>query len=174
MDIFGLCKDFSFEGEFSHYEVITTGNINTTYKVYMKRGDFEDRYLLQKINKNVFSNPDRIMENITNVNNFIDHRHKCENLFVLHFINSKNGLPYVIDEFGNFWRACKFFDCACFDSPEDLFVIEEAGRAFGQFQFLLNGYDASRLNVTIPDFHDTRKRIQALEKTITDAVSILK
>ncbi|MBO7214120.1 MAG: aminoglycoside phosphotransferase family protein [Clostridia bacterium] len=174
MDIFNLCQDFSFEGEFLNYEVVTTGNINTTYKVTMQLGAKEERYLLQKINKNVFSHPERIMENIKSVNDFIDHRHKCEDLFVLHFINSKNDLPYVIDEHGNFWRACKFFDCACFDSPDDLFVIEEAGRAFGQFQYLLNGYDASKLHVTIPNFHDTRKRIQALEKTIKYASGSLK
>ncbi|MBQ3235574.1 MAG: aminoglycoside phosphotransferase family protein [Clostridia bacterium] len=166
MDIFELCQDFCFDGEFLRYEIVTTGNINTTYKVFMQCGDKEERYLLQKINKNVFSHPEKIMENITSVNAYIDHRHKCEDLFVLHFISNKSGEPYVIDKDGNFWRACKFFDCACFDSPDNLDVIEEAGRAFGQFQYLLNGYDASRLHVTIPNFHDTRKRILSLEKTI--------
>lgn len=166
MDIFELCQDFCFDGEVLNYDVITAGNINTTYKVIMQSGEKTEQYLLQKINKNVFANPINIMENITSVNAYIDHRHKCEDLFVLHFINAKSGNPYVIDKHGNFWRACKFFDCACFNSPDDLGVIEEAGRAFGQFQFLLNGYDATRLHVTIPDFHNTRKRIQSLEKTI--------
>ena len=166
MDIYELCQDFCFDGEFLRYEVIPTGNINSTYKVIMQNGENLEQYLLQKINKNVFSHPERIMENITSVNAFIDHRHKCEDLFVLHFINSKSGEPFVIDKHGNFWRACKFFDCACFNSPDDLSVIEEAGRAFGQFQYLLNGYEAERLHITIPDFHDTKKRIQSLEQTI--------
>ncbi|MBE5743653.1 MAG: aminoglycoside phosphotransferase family protein [Clostridiales bacterium] len=166
MDISQLCTDFCFKGDFICYDIIVAGNINSTYKVHTEDENGKHQYLLQKINKNVFKEPEKIMENIKNVNDYIDHRHKCEDLFVLHFKNSKQGFPYVIDEDGNFWRACKFFDCACFNSPSDLSVIEEAGRAFGQFQYLLDGYDAERLHVTIPDFHNTRKRIAKLEKTI--------
>ncbi len=169
MDIGQLCKDFCFKGDFDRYDIITAGNINTTYKVFTEDENGKHQYLLQKINKNVFKEPEKIMENVTNINNYIDHRHKCEDLFVLHFKTNSNGLPYVIDEDGNFWRACKFFDCACFNSPDDLGVIEETGRAFGQFQYLLNGYDAQRLNITIPNFHNTRKRLLTLEKTIRHA-----
>ncbi len=169
MDIGQLCKDFCFKGDCVGYDIIVAGNINSTYKVFTEDENGKHQYLLQKINKNVFKDPVKIMENIKSVNDYIDHRHKCEDLFVLHFKNNKDGLPYVIDDDGNFWRACKFFDCVCFNSPDDLGVIEEAGRAFGQFQYLLDGYDAKRLHVTIPDFHNTKKRISSLEKTIKHA-----
>ena len=166
MDIQELCNDFRFEGEFLRYEVITVGNINSTYKVIMQKGDEVISYLLQKINKNVFAHPEKIMQNITSINLYIDHRHKCDDLFVLHFIDCVNGNPYVVDSHGNFWRACRFFECAVFNTTDNMKVIEEAGRAFGQFQYFLNGYDAKRLHVTIPDFHNTKKRILSLEKTI--------
>ncbi len=169
MDIIKLCNNFCFKGEFIGSETIVSGNINKTYKVFTEDENGKHQYLLQEINKNVFKDPIKIMENIKNINDYIDSKKKCEDLFVLHFKNSTQGLPYVIDENGNFWRACKFFDCACFDSPDDLGVIEEAGKAFGQFQYLLDGFDAERLNVTIPDFHDTRKRILAFEKTVESA-----
>lgn len=166
MDIIKLCKDFCFKGEFVSCDIVIAGNINSTYKVFTRDENGIHQYLLQKINSNVFNDPIKIMENIMNVNDYIDRRHKCEDLFVLHFINSAKGLPYVIDDNGIFWRACKFFDCACFNSPDDLGVIEETGRAFGQFQYLLNGYDTGSLNVIIPNFHNTKKRILDLEETI--------
>ncbi len=169
MDIQEICQEFCFEGDYSRFEVLTVGNINSTYKVVMQNGIETIQYLLQKVNRNVFAQPEKIMQNITSINNYIDHRHKCEDLFVLHFLESNSGNPYVIDKHGNFWRACKFFDCLCYNSPDDLGIIEEAGRAFGQFQYLLNGYDADRLHVTIPNFHNTKIRITSLEKTIKHA-----
>ncbi len=171
MDIVQICNDFSIKGEFSSYQVINTGNINTTYKVITIDEKGKHQYLFQKINKNVFSRPDNIMENITRINEYIDKQDKESDLIILHFINSKLGKPFVIDEDGNFWRACKFFDCACYNTTDDLSIIEEAGKAFGEFQYLLSGFDASVLHITIPDFHNTKKRIYKLEKTIKYAVS---
>ena len=171
MDIIKICNDFSIKGEFSYYRVITTGNINTTYKVVTEDENGLHQYLFQKINKNVFSRPDNIMENITRVNEYIDNLQQDSDLIILHFINSKNQVPYVVDDEGNFWRACKFFDCDCYNTTDDLKIIEEAGRAFGEFQYLLSGFDASSLHITIPDFHNTKKRIQNLERTIKYALS---
>ena len=171
MDIIQICADFSISGEFSSYQVINTGNINTTYKVLTEDNSEKHQYLFQKINKNVFSRPDHIMQNITKINEYIDNSNKLSDLIILHFIKSKTGEPYVIDEDGNFWRACKFFDCACYNTTDDLDIIEEAGRAFGEFQYLLSDFDASVLYITIPDFHNTKKRINKLEKTIKYAVS---
>ncbi len=171
MDIIKICNDFSITGEFSHYNVITTGNINTTYKVVTTDENGRHQYLIQKINKNVFSRPDKIMENIMRVNEYIDNLNKTTDLIILHFIKSKNNQPFVIDDDGNFWRACKFFDCDCYNTTDDLQVIEEAGRAFGEFQYLLSDFDASSLYITIPDFHNTKKRIQTLERTIKYALS---
>ena len=171
MDIIQICNDFSIKGEFSSYRVITTGNINTTYKVKTVDENGIHQYLFQKINKNVFSRPDHIMENITRINEYIDSDKKTSDLIILHFIKSKTGEPYVVDEDGNFWRACKFFDCDCYNTTDDLQIIEEAGRAFGEFQYLLSDFDASVLHITIPDFHNTKKRISRLERTIKYAES---
>ena len=165
MDIIQICKDFCIKGEFSGYQVINNGNINTTYKVITFDESKTRQYLFQKINKNVFNKPELIMENITKINDYIDNLKSSSDLLILHFIKSKNGVPYLIDEDGNFWRACKFFDCDCYNQTDDLLVIKEAGRAFGEFQYLLSNFDASSLQITIPDFHNTKKRIQNLKNT---------
>ena len=46
-----------------------------------------------------------------------------------------------------------------FDYVEDSQVLYSAGYAFGRFQQLLSDLPMDRLYETIPDFHDTKKRL---------------
>ena len=48
---------------------ISTGNINSTYKI---KAEYGDNYILQKINKNVFLRPDQVMQNIRRVCRFVE------------------------------------------------------------------------------------------------------
>lgn len=166
MDIKSVCLKLQLEGELLNYEVITSGNINTTYKVTTTSESGPHEYLLQRINKNVFKNPERVMDNITRVNEHIASRFNLEDLMLLHFNKTAEGLPFVVDESGDFWRARIFLDCVCFNTTDNLTVIEEAGRAFGEFQYMLSDFDASSLFISIPDFHNTKKRILDLENAI--------
>ena len=43
-----------------------TGHINDTYRVTYNQGGIEIRYILQRINHQVFTRPDLLMENILN------------------------------------------------------------------------------------------------------------
>ena len=49
-------------------EQISTGNINSTYLVYAEGA----RYILQRINKTVFTKPEEVMQNIRRVNRFLE------------------------------------------------------------------------------------------------------
>ena len=44
-----------------------SGHINDTYKVVFGRDDREDTYIFQKINTNIFKNPEELMSNISRV-----------------------------------------------------------------------------------------------------------
>ena len=171
MDIYTICKSLNLNGELKSYDVITAGNINTTYHVTTKSGKNTYEYLLQKINKNVFKDPVNVMKNIVNVSNYIANNIEHSDLKVLTFNTTDDGTPYLIDEAGNFWRSREYFDCITFNSTDNLQIIEEAGTAFGKFQFLLDGFDASTLYESIPNFHNTKKRIENLEKAIAYSVS---
>lgn len=165
MNINEICGKFDVVGELYEYQLLHGGNINTTYKIVCKDGDRVYEYLLQRINKNVFKNPEKIMDNIIRVTDYIVKHKKSEKLCVLKF-NTADGLPFLIDESGDFWRCRQFLDCVVFDETDDLLVIEEAGAAFGEFQYLLNGFDASSLYVSIKDFHNTPVRINNCESAI--------
>ena len=161
MDIKVICKKLQLKGSLQNYIILSGGNINTTYKVICRDGNKTNEYLLQRINKNVFKEPDKVMKNIIEVTDYM-RSHNTTGLQILEFNKCADGSSYVTDELGDFWRACQFIDSVCYDTTDDLQVIEEAGLAFGEFQVMLDGYDVNKLYVSIPDFHNTKLRIENL------------
>ena len=154
-------QKFRISGELYSYQAITMGNINSTYKVTYTRDDNSLKsYLFQRVNTHVFHNPVEIMENIDRVTTFI--RNKCPDQIVLHFHHTDEGLNYYLYEEDAFWRVVNYVESVTFNSSEDLGVIEATGKAFGNFQTLLSDFDGSLLHETIPDFHNTKKRLDTL------------
>ena len=152
---------FRLNGELYSYEPITMGNINSTYKVTYLRADGSLKpYLFQKVNTHVFKNPVEIMENIDRVTSFI--RSKYPNQVTLHFHHTDEGLNYYVCDEDSFWRVVNFIDSVTFNASDDLEIIEYTGRAFGYFQTQLSDFDGTKLYETIPDFHNTKKRLDTL------------
>lgn len=154
-------RKFRLPGELYSYDVITIGNINSTYKVtYMNESGALKSYLFQKVNTHVFKNPVEIMENIDRVTKHI--REKYPEQTTLHYHHTDDGANYCICDGDAFWRIINYVDSVTFNSSEDLHVIEAAGKAFGNFQTQLSDLDGSLLHDTIPDFHNTKKRLDTL------------
>lgn len=152
---------FRLAGTFSGYETVKNGNINKTYKVTYKTGDGETKsYIFQKVNTSVFKNPVEIMANIDRVTSHI--REKCGGKPTLHYRHTPSGENYVYDRDGGFWRIMNCIDSVTFDTCDDPAVLRAAGEAFGSFQLQLADFDGSVLYETIPDFHNTRKRLDTL------------
>jgi hypothetical protein len=160
-----ICRVFGIEGDLINYETITAGNINNTYKVACSRPDGTKKlYILQKINNYVFKDPVRIMSNIDLVTTYI--RNKNTGRPSLHFHHTENRNNYYQNPDSGFWRLCSFIDSVTYDVCDDPDILRRAGQAFGEFQTQLSDFDASRLYETIPEFHNTKKR---LEKLFDDA-----
>ena len=154
-------REFRLPGEIYSFKTITQGNINTTYKVtYMNEDGSLKSYLFQKINIHVFKNPVQIMENIDKVTTFI--RDKYPDQRTLHFHHTHSRLNYFTIGGEAFWRVINYIDSITFDVSDDLEVIEATGKAFGDFQTQLSDFDGNELFETIPDFHNTKKRLDTL------------
>ena len=151
-------EKFRLPGKIYSYDAIIMGNINSTYKVtYTQEDNSLKSYLFQRVNTNVFKNPVEIMENIERVTTFI--RNKYPDQVTLYFYHTDEGLNYYLYEKDTFWRVVNYVDSVTFNSSDDLGVIEATGRAFGTFQTQLSDFDGSVLHETIPDFHNTKKRL---------------
>ena len=150
------------EDGISHYG---NGHINDTFLVV---ADDEKRYILQRINVNVFRDPEMLMGNITAVTEYMkEHGNAREKLYV---IPSVDGKSYVVHE-GEYFRVYNFIDAISHDSDTTGTLLYNAGAAFGNFQNTLDGFDASVLGETIPNFHNTKKRYadfaEAVEKNLS-------
>ena len=143
------------------------GHINDTYCLT------EPRYILQRINTDIFKHPDELMENIENVTSFLREKIKKnggdpqrETLTVIKTVDGKNYYQY--DE-NNVFRMYLFVEntksIENSKTPEDLY---EAGVGFGRFQRMLSDYPADTLHESIKDFHHTPKRVEALKLAIRE------
>lgn len=147
------------------------GHINDTFVA-----DSTPKYILQRINTDIFKSPDELMENIEAVTSHL--REKIianggnpdrETLTVIRTVDDK---PYYRAANGNCYRVYKFItDTYPLDLPENPAQFESSAKAFGRFQNMLADFDASKLHETIPNFHHTPKRIEALKKAYEENLS---
>lgn len=173
MTIQEICSCFNLGGKYVSCKELTTGNINCTYHVKFIRDGEKKSYILQRINKTVFKEPEKVMENIVRVTDYVRQniikKGMSTKKFVLRaFVDKEDeNKPYVIDNFGDYWRCYRFIPgSTTYDTCDDLDIIERAGTAFGRFQNCLDGFDASLLYETIPFFHNTIERYKALRLAI--------
>ncbi|HWD91303.1 MAG TPA: aminoglycoside phosphotransferase family protein [Verrucomicrobiae bacterium] len=169
-DVRSVAGRFQICGKFLGAESYGSGHINDTYRVRFDQAGTTTRYILQRINHDVFKQPVLLMENIQRVT-----AHLAKKLAgrpdvsrrVLTLIPEQEGVCYHRDEQGNYWRAYLFIEKArSYDAVENPRQAFEAAKAYGNFQKLLADLPAPRLHDTIPDFHHTPKRFAALTRAI--------
>ena len=163
-------RQFQIGGVFRSAARYGSGHINDTYRAIFEQAGAEVRYILQRINSNIFKNPVALMENIQRVTSHLAAQAAGEpesERRVLTLIPAREGWAWHVDAEGNYWRAYRFIEGArTYDTVESAEQAFQAGKAFGRFQQMLASLPAPRLHETIPDFHNTPKRFVALEQAI--------
>lgn len=169
-DIKEIASNFLIPGDFISAAPYGSGHINDTYAACFCQGGINVRYIIQRINHNVFKNPPALMENIMRVTEHLRSKlnaSACPSRQALRLITTHDYKPYHHDAAGNYWRVYIFVEGAntydVIKTPEQTY---QAGKAFGDFQKNLVDIPGGRLHETIPDFHNTPKRMEALEKAI--------
>ncbi len=165
-----MARHFQIHGEFLQAGPYGNGHINDTYCVVFDQAGAPVRYIFQRVNHHIFTNPPALMDNIQRVIGHLRRKSAGQpgwSRRVLTLIPACDGLAYHRDPRGNYWRAYIFIEKArTFEAVESPQQALQAARAFGRFQQLLADLPAPRLHDTIPDFHHTPKRFAALEKAI--------
>jgi len=169
-DVRAVARNFHLLGEFRSAAPYGSGHINDTYAVVFDQGGAPMRYILQRINHNVFKNPVALMENVARVTAHLGAKLGDKEDFsrrTLTLVPARDGRPYYVDPEGNHWRAYIFIEKArTYDAIESPVQAFEAAKAFGEFQCLLSDLPAPRLHDTIPGFHHTPQRFARLEQAI--------
>lgn len=166
-----LAGIFCIPGEIKSIDVISNGNINTTYDVSIEHEGMTRRYVFQKLNIFVFKSPKKIMKNIEAITSHIADKLEAEGKnrdYVMHFAHTVEGKNYYMEDQG-FWRISEFVpNTVTYNECDDLDKLRSAGRAFGNFQTMLADFDANTLYETIPNFHNTRSRIAVLMRHVNE------
>ena len=149
-----------------------TGNINDTFCLTVRpwTGAVR-RYILQRVNRYVFPDPEPMMGNIQRVTHYlrgvIARGGGNPARETLTLVRAMDGRPWITDASGDLWRVYLFIEgTVSTDMPDSPEMFAAAGEAFGRFQRQLGGFDAATLHPTLPDFHNTPARLQQLTNAI--------
>ncbi len=170
LNLEAVYESFECEGAFVSAAPYGNGHINDTYAVVVDRGSTHARYVLQRINSGIFKDVPSLMENIERVCSHAQARSRGlpdAERRSLTLMPTRNGSAFHQSEDGGCWRVYKFIEGAKgFNVVENHRQAFEAAKAFGEFQKLLVDLPGGPLHETIPDFHNTPKRLLALEASV--------
>jgi len=156
---------FQTDGEPISWERYGDGHINETYLI---EDNTKRKYILQKINRNVFKQARQVMENVRAVTRFLHTKVHSERES-LSLLPTKKGEDWLTDDAGDVWRMYPFIaDSICFSKVESLDDFRQSGIAFGNFQKQLADFDADSLYETIPRFHDTPNRYEHFKAAVAN------
>jgi hypothetical protein len=171
-DALAIAREFALSGTVVSATPYGSGHINDTYKVEVALGSAPTRFVLQRINHDVFRRPDELMANVDRV---------CAHAYAkllqagepeagrrtLRLIPDRAGKAWHVDASGNRWRCYHFIEGATgHDVVRSPAQANAAAKAFGSFQSLLADLPGGRLHETIPDFHHTPARFARFQQAL--------
>ena len=169
-----ISSKFQIYGQVLHAESCKIGHINETYSATYDQGGTRVRYIHQKINQHVFKDPEGVMDNIMRVTGHLQNKLRAERApeptrRTLTVVPARDGRPFYRDDEGEYWRTFVYVErTQTFESVQTPAQALEAGKAFGKFQRLLADLPGARLVETIPGFHNTRNRFNALQQAVKE------
>lgn len=144
-----VLSEYRFKDQPLQVETFGNGLINHTWK--LKVADKE--YIVQRINNEVFKEPEDIANNINVIADYLS-QHFPDYTFISP-IASSNGDKMFYDKIKGYFRIFPFVsDSHSVDVVETPEQAYEAAAQFGRFSKLLSGIDISKIKITIPGFHD--------------------
>ncbi len=137
---------FDFKGKVKSVKENKTGLINSTFIV----STCTFKYVLQKINTSILKKPFELMENIELTADFL----KVLGQVSLELVKSKDGDSFIEYNSG-YWRAFKYIDSTTYLKADSIFIVSESAKCLGNFHLHLNQFPIEKLNISIPNFHNT-------------------
>jgi Ser/Thr protein kinase RdoA (MazF antagonist) len=130
------------------------GLINSTWLVTT----LDKKYVLQKINTNVFKLPVDIAFNIDLVSIYLQLQNP-NYLFTVPIKTISNEAMVINDS--NYYRLFAYIENShTIDVVTNAKQAFEAAKQFGKFTKNLNGFDATSLKITLPNFHNLQFRFE--------------
>ena len=167
-----IANQFRSPGKIIDIQEYGQGNINNTFLVTLDSTE-EKHFILQRINTQVFHQPELVMQNICTFSDHVRQRlehdldRKSPSWQVPKVLYTKNERNHYSDKEGSFWRAISFIDNArSFDIIQDLNHAREIGYGLGTFHNLMSDLSVTKLADTLEGFHITPSYLQHYQEVL--------
>lgn len=182
-----IAEQFKSQGKILHVQEYGSGNINSTYLVTLD-SHLEKHFILQRINTQVFCQPELVMGNMR-----IFTEHVCAREAVRaaprqerdrtieanrrweipRIITDRDDRDYWIAPDRSFWRAISFIDNAqTFDTIQDRQHAQEIGYGLAMFHNLISDLPVEKLADTLEGFHITPRYLKHFERVLAQVSTI--
>ncbi|MEH2040676.1 phosphotransferase enzyme family protein [Nostoc sp.] len=169
-NLVAIANQFAQHGKVTGVQALGSGNINDTFLATLDSSK-EQHFVLQRINTQVFRQPQLIMQNMCTFTEHVQKRLQDTPLNrrweVPRVLLTKNAQDHWKDADGSFWRAISFIQGSqSFDSMRDRSYAKEIGYALGMFHNLISDLPAEKLADTLEGFHITPFYLQHYEEVL--------
>ncbi|MDF1550329.1 MAG: hypothetical protein P1P88_21065, partial [Bacteroidales bacterium] len=141
------------------------GHINDTYKLILENKS--EQYILQRINHNVFPDPQGIIQTHLKLQNLLEkgnHSYCIPKIFP-----TRDGKFLHFDEEGNAWRMTNYIsDSYTIEVIKEDWQAYEAGSAYGWFANVCSTLNPTEFKEAIKDFHKLSFRITQVNQAISE------
>lgn len=158
-----IAGKFQIDGDIAAVRPLGEGFINDTF-IIETASAHTPNYILQRKNKNIFTNIPAMMDNIVRVTNHLKNkiiaRGGDSRREALTVTPTAAGKLYYKDDEGEYWAVCEFIDDTIAyqkaDTPE---LAYQGGKGIGMFQAMLADFREPLTDI-LPGFHNIRYRFK--------------
>jgi hypothetical protein len=168
-----IARQFDVQGRLVTVEPYGSGNVNDTYLAIFRTTFSEQRFIVQRVRKSVFPDPEAIMQNMRALT---DHCHarleaeadRSDRIWQLpKIIQTKAGEDWVTDADGDLWRAISQIASAnAHERVQNPEHAHEVGFVLGHFHRMVSDLEPSRLRYALPGFHVTPGYLAKLDESL--------
>jgi Ser/Thr protein kinase RdoA (MazF antagonist) len=172
-----IATQFNVRGQLVAVMALGSGNVNDTYRAVFRTTSDEQQFVLQRINRHVFPQPEKVMANMRAVTEYAHRRIRVEaaeadRIWQLpRVISTRGGQDFYKDpETGEVWRALSMIASAY--SHEKVETVEhavEAGQVLGHFQRIISDFAVDQMEDTLPGFHIAPRYLAHFDEVLTSA-----
>ncbi len=174
LDAADVAALFRLDGTVESLAVQPGGHINSSYAVATRTpGGARRRFLLQRVNTQVFTRPEVVMRNVAAVSDFLETHlagSSDRERRSLRLVPTLAGEAWAHLPDGAWWRCFEFVEnSVSLLEPRDANDAREAAKACGRFLADMACYTGPRFEDSLPRFHDTPWRYEQLDRALAGA-----
>lgn len=166
--ILEIASRFNTDGNPVKAEPLGNGLINDTYIV---KTDNDKRYVLQRINTDIFRDPALLQRNLKLITDHIRgilQKQGCKDIGrrVLTPVKTKKDYELYVKSGEEAWRMTEYIEGSHTEENLTPRMAACVGEAFANFHSYFATEDAPEISETIPDFHNIAFRLQQLRDAV--------